>query len=58
MQLVLSEEERQELTETLDEAVRDLREEVRKTADHSYRERLKRRQELVREVLDRLAAGE
>lgn len=57
MQFALSEEERQTLLETLNEALPDLREEVYKTESFDYREQLKRREALLKEILGRLSAA-
>jgi hypothetical protein len=57
MQLTLSEEEKHALVEILNEALPNLREEVYKTENYDYREQLKRREALLKELLARLSAG-
>ena len=57
MQIALSEEERQTLLETLNEALPNLREEVYKTESFDYREQLKHREALLKELLSRLATA-
>ncbi len=54
MELAMKEEERQALVEVLGETLRNLREEVYKTEDFSYREELKQREGLVKILLSRL----
>ncbi len=57
MQIALNEEERQTLLETLNEALPNLREEVYRTESFNYREQLKHRETLLKELLARLAAA-
>ncbi|MBI3670780.1 MAG: hypothetical protein HY237_13490 [Acidobacteria bacterium] len=57
MQIALNEEERQTLLETLNEALPNLREEVYRTESFDYREQLKHRETLLKELLARLAAA-
>jgi len=54
MQLVLDEEERKTLEEVLSEALPNLREEVYKTENYDYREQLKRRETVLKALLERL----
>jgi len=55
MQIILNDEEQRALVETLNEALPNLREEVYKTENFDYREQLKRREDLLRGLLSRLA---
>ena len=57
MQIVLSEEERRTLVEILNEPLPSLREQVYKTENFDYREQLKRREELLRDLLPRLSVA-
>ncbi len=54
MEFPLKEEERQALIEVLGEALRNLREEVHKTENFDYREELKQREAVVKNLLGRL----
>ena len=56
MQLALSEEEREVLAEILQDVLPNLREEVYRTENYDYREQLKQRETVVRDLLSRLAA--
>jgi len=55
MQIILNDEEQRALVETLNETLPNLREEVYKTENFDYREQLKRREDLLRSLLSRLA---
>ncbi|MCL6567177.1 MAG: hypothetical protein K6U09_12255 [Acidobacteriia bacterium] len=57
MQIHLEEEERQALLEILDDVLRDLSEEIYKTENFDYREQLKRRQAVVKSLLERLRSS-
>jgi hypothetical protein len=54
MELVLSEQEARVLSELLENALPDLREEVYKTESYDLREQLKQREAIVRSLLERL----
>ena len=56
MQLALSEEEREVLAEILQDVLPNLREEVYRTENYDYREQLKQRETVVKDLLTRLAA--
>ncbi len=58
MQIVLGEEERLALLEVLNQALPDLREEVYKTESFEFREELKRREALLKGLVERLAASQ
>lgn len=57
MELALSEEERTVLAEILQEALPNLREEVYRTESFDYREQLKQREAVVKDLLTRLGAS-
>jgi hypothetical protein len=52
----LSAEQRDLLTELLDEAYRNLRAEIHRTDDYEYKEGLKARQQALLSLLDKLGA--
>ncbi|MCL6481022.1 MAG: hypothetical protein K6U02_04780 [Firmicutes bacterium] len=54
MQVHLDEEEQQALLEILEEVLHNLSEEIYKTENFDYREQLKRRQAVVKSLLERL----
>ncbi len=54
MQIHLDEEQRQALLEILEEVLPNLSEEIYKTENFDYREQLKRRQAVVKSLLERL----
>lgn len=54
MQIQLNEQERQALLEILEDALPNLSEEIYKTENFDYREQLKRRQAVVKALLERL----
>jgi len=56
MQIALNDEERRVLLEVLNETLPDLREEVYKTDNFDYRAQLKRREALLKSLLERLSA--
>ncbi len=56
MQIALNDEERRVLLEVLNETLPDLREEVYKTENFDYRAQLKRREVLLKSLLERLSA--
>ncbi len=57
MNLELSAEERGLLAELLDEAVRDLKEEIYKTETFDYKEQLKTREQLMLGLLQKVNAA-
>jgi len=57
MQIALNDEERRVLLEVLNETLPDLREEVYKTENFDYRAQLKRREALLKSLLERLCAA-
>lgn len=57
MQVALSDEERRTLVEILNETLPNLREEVYKTENFDYREQLKQRETLVKDLVARLSAA-
>ena len=57
MQITLNDEQRRALVETLSETLPDLREEVCKTENFNYREQLQRSEQLLRNLLSRLAVA-
>lgn len=57
MQIALDEEEKLTLVEVLSELLPDLREEVYKTENYDYRQQLKRRETVVKELLTRLGSN-
>lgn len=57
MQIVLDDEEKLTLVEVLNEVLPDLREEVYKTENYDYRQQLKRRETVVKELLTRLGSN-
>lgn len=58
MELKLTGAEITILRETMEKAVDDLLREIANTDSREFRERLKEREEVVKEILARLAAGE
>ena len=56
MQIALDDEEKLTLVEVLNEVLPDLREEVYKTENYDYRQQLKRRETVVKELLTRLGS--
>ncbi len=58
MHLELNEEERQALLEVLNHAIPNLREEVYKTENFDFREELKQRELVLRNLLARLMAAQ
>lgn len=58
MGITLADEECQMLAEILNDALPNLREEVYKTDNYSFREQLKRREAMIKSLLERLAAAE
>lgn len=56
MQIALDDEEKLTLVEVLNELLPDLREEVYKTDNYDYRQQLKRRETVVKELLTRLGS--
>ncbi len=57
MQIALDDEEKLTLVEVLNEVLPDLREEVYKTENYDYRQQLKRRETVVKELLTRLGSN-
>ena len=57
MQIALDDEEKITLVEVLSEALPNLREEVYKTENYDYRQQLKRRETVVKELLTRLGSN-
>jgi len=57
MQIALNEEEKQTLVDILNEVLPNLREEVYKTENYDYREQLKRREAVVKQLIARLSAS-
>lgn len=57
MQIDLNREEAHELRTMLESYLRDMHDEIHYTDDHDFRERLKARRELLRQVLQRLPVG-
>ena len=57
MQIALNEEEKRTLVEILNETLPNLREEVYKTENFDYREELKRREAVIKDLLGRLGAS-
>ena len=57
MQIALNDEEKQTLVEILNETLPNLREEVYKTENYDYREELKRREAVVKDLLARLGTS-
>jgi hypothetical protein len=57
MQIALNDEERRVLLEVLNETLPDLREEVYKTESFDYRAQLKRREALLKSLLEHLSAA-
>ena len=57
MQIALDDEEKLTLVEVLNEILPDLREEVYKTENYDYRQQLKRRETVVKELLTRLGSN-
>lgn len=55
MQVQMNDEEQQILVDVLSATLPDLREEVYKTENFDYREKLKRREAVVKSLLERLA---
>lgn len=57
MQILLNDEEKNTLVEVLNEVLPNLREEVYKTENFDYRSALKRRETVVKDLLERLASS-
>ncbi len=57
MQIMLNDEEKRTLVEVLNELLPNLREEVYKTENFDYRSELKRRETVVKSLLDRLGSS-
>jgi len=57
MQVELNEEEREAILEILNHALPNLREEIRKTDNFEYRDRLKQQARVLRTVIARLTAA-
>jgi uncharacterized Rmd1/YagE family protein len=57
MQLTLTDEEKNVLAEVLNQALPDLREEIYKTENFEFREQLKRREAVMKDLLVRLISS-
>ncbi len=55
MQLDISTEEHKLLRDLAEEALRELKVEIRRTSTHEYQDRLKQREVLLKELVGRLA---
>ena len=55
MQIEVSKEEKALLREVAEDALKELKVEIRRTSTHEYRDRLKEREELLGEIVVRLS---